>query len=78
MPALLNEETTKMWLDPNVSFAECYNKVIKSDIVSKGIGIDMYEVGTLVNKVKNQSADVILPKAELEAKSFKKGIGRFF
>ena len=70
MPVLLDETTTEMWLDPSKTFAECYNNIIKSNIISKGDGIDMFEVSPLVNKVANQSADCILPKTDFDAKSF--------
>ena len=78
MPVLLDEKTTKMWLDPSVPYAECYKSILESNIIAKGDDIDMYEVSPLVNKVSNQSADCILPKTQLDEKSFNKGIGRFF
>ena len=68
MPVLLDEKTREMWLDPNKSFAECYKAIIESDIICDGNKIEMVEVGPLVNKVVNQSADCILSKAEYDQK----------
>jgi hypothetical protein len=41
-------------------------------------GLSFYEVGELVNSIKHDSPDVILPKAEYEQLKHEKGLGRFF
>ena len=66
MPVLLDDKTTKMWLDPIVPYDECYKSILESNIIAKGDDIEMYEVSSLVNKVSNQSADCILPKTQFD------------
>ncbi len=41
-------------------------------------GLSFYEVSEMVNSVKNDSPEIILPKKEYDEVSLKKGIGRFF
>lgn len=53
MPVLLNKETREMWLDPKKSFEDCYCAIIKSNVICSGDGLELVEVGSLVNKVKN-------------------------
>ena len=54
MPVLLNEQTKVMWLDPEVSFKDCYHAIYNSDVI-KGQDLEFFEVSDLVSSVKNQS-----------------------
>lgn len=63
MPVFLNEETRKLWLDPDTSYATCFKAIMKSKVYE---GLSFYEVGDLVNSVKHDKPEIILPKAEYE------------
>lgn len=41
-------------------------------------GLSFYEVGDIVNSIKYDNEDCILPKKEYEEKLHKKGLGKFF
>lgn len=69
MPVFLREHTdpkqnTKaLWLDPDVSFADCFKAIMNSKVYD---GLTFYEVGELVNSVKHDKPEIIMPKAEYE------------
>ena len=75
MPVLLNDETKKLWLDPSVSFHDCFKAIMNTDVYK---GLTFYEVSEMVNSVKNDVPEIILPKKDYDEVSLKKGIGRFF
>jgi putative SOS response-associated peptidase YedK len=75
MPVFLNERTKTLWLDPDVPFKSCFKEIMTSKVYE---GLSFYEVGELVNSVKYDNPEVILPRAEFEEKSYQKGLGRFF
>ena len=64
-----------MWLNPDISFADCFKAIMKSSVYE---GLSFYEVGDLVNSVKHDKPEVILPRNEYEELTYKKGLGRFF
>lgn len=64
-----------MWLDPNVSFATCFEAIMKSKVYE---GLTFYEVGELVNSVKHDNPEIILPRAEYEGLLHKRGLGKYF
>ena len=41
-------------------------------------GLDFYEVGDIVNSIKHDKPECILPKKEYDDLLHKKGLGRFF
>jgi len=41
-------------------------------------GIEFHEVGSLVNSIKHDGPECLLPKKEYEELLHKKGLGRFF
>ena len=61
MPVFLNTETKALWLDPDTSFSDCFKAIIASKVYN---GLSFYEVGDLVNSVKHDTPEVILPRAE--------------
>jgi putative SOS response-associated peptidase YedK len=63
MPVFLNEETKTMWLDPDVPFHTCFQAIMNSTVYE---GLSFYEVSELVNSVKHDSPDVVLPKREYD------------
>jgi hypothetical protein len=75
MPVLLNDETKKLWLDPSVSFHDCFKAIMNTDVYK---GLTFYEVSEMVNSVKNDVPEIILPKKDYDEITLKKGIGRFF
>ena len=64
MPVFLNEHTKSLWLNPEVSFKQCFKEIMAAKVYE---GLSFYEVGELVNSVKYDTPDVILPRAEYEA-----------
>jgi putative SOS response-associated peptidase YedK len=75
MPVFLNEETKTMWLDPTVSFHDCFKAIMNSQVYKD---LSFYEVSELVNSVKHDNPEVIIPKKEYDELTYKRGIGRFF
>ena len=75
MPVFLTEETKNLWLNPDISFAECFEAIMKSKVYD---GLSFYELGDLVNSIKHDKPEVIMPKAEYDEMMHKKGLGRFF
>ena len=69
------QDTKAMWLDPAKSFAECFEAIMKSSVYD---GLTFYEVGDLVNSIKHDKPEVLLPKKEYDEMLHKKGLGRFF
>jgi putative SOS response-associated peptidase YedK len=63
MPVLLNSKTKDMWLDSTYSFQECFKEIYKAKAYE---GLTFYEVGDLVNKVKNDTPDCLLKRKEYE------------
>lgn len=66
MPVFLNEKTKEMWLDPNCKFQDVFKEIIESRHYQDG-GLTFYQVGEIVNSIKNDTPDCILTKAEYEA-----------
>lgn len=64
-PVFLNEHTKNLWLDPSVSFTTCFEEIMKSQAYE---GLSFYEVGDIVNSIKFDTEDCILPKKEYEEK----------
>jgi putative SOS response-associated peptidase YedK len=52
-----------MWLDPDVPFHTCFQAIMNSTVYE---GLSFYEVSELVNSVKHDSPDVVLPKKEYD------------
>ena len=79
MPVFLQEDeklnTKAMWLDPEKTFGECFEAIMKSKVYD---GLSFYEVGELVNSIKHDKPEILLPKAEYDEMTYKKGLGRFF
>lgn len=81
MPVFLQESedpkknTKAMWLDPDVSFAECFKAIMQSTVYD---GLTFYEVGDLVNSIKHDKPEILLPKAEYDAMLYKQGLGKYF
>lgn len=81
MPVFLTESidptknTKAMWLDPSVSFSDCFKAIMASSVYD---GLSFYEVGELVNSIKHDKPEILLPRAEYEDMLHKKGLGRFF
>jgi len=75
MPVLLDEKTKEMWLDPNYKFADCLKAVVESKCYEQ---VDFYEVGQLVNSIKNDSEDCVMAAKDYSAKLHEKGLGKFF
>lgn len=67
MPVFLNQETKSMWLDPQKTFAECFKAIMKSKVYE---GLNFYEVGELVNSIKHDKPEVIMPKEEYEKMTY--------
>ena len=77
MPVLLDEKTQEQWLDSKISFEECLVDILASELVNDDV-LDFTEVSDLVNSVRNQTPDCILPKKQYDEVKLQKGIGRFF
>lgn len=75
MPVFLDEYTKELWLDPTLSFATCFEEIMKSKVYE---GISFFEVGDIVNSIKYDVEDCILPRKEYEEKLHKKGLGKYF
>ena len=77
MPLFLSAEDAGLWLDNAHSF-----KSIVDDLLSRSVSLShklhTVEVAQLVNSIKNQQADCVLPKKDYDQKQFSKGLGRFF
>ena len=63
MPVFLTEETKKLWLDTSVPYSKCFKEIMKTKVYE---GLVFKELGTLVNSIKHDNEEVILPKAEYE------------
>ncbi len=74
-PVFLDELTKSMWLDPTIDFGLCFKEIIKSKAYE---GLSFYEVGQIVNSIKYDNEDCILPKQEYEEKIHQKGLGKYF
>jgi putative SOS response-associated peptidase YedK len=74
-PVILDEHCKDLWLDSNVDFKDCFKEIIKSDVYE---GLDFYEVGELVNTIKNDKPECLMEKNDYEALVHKRGLGRFF
>lgn len=81
MPVFLKEDkdpqknTKAMWLDPNVPFATCFEAIMKSKVYES---LTFYEVGELVNSIKHDKPEIILPRVEYEEHLHQKGLGKYF
>ena len=62
MPVFLDEKTKALWLDPKYSFKECFRAIMDSDVVKSGEHLEFLEVSSLVNSIRNQTSDCIMPK----------------
>lgn len=63
MPVFLNEKTKAMWLDPNVPFQKCLSEIsTENKMYEMYKGLEYFEVGTLVNSIKHDNSECILPK----------------
>lgn len=67
-----------MWLDPKYTFRECYDAIMESKVATLGEHLEYIEVSHLVNSIRNQTSDCILPKEAYDAKQHQLGLGRFF
>ena len=65
-----------MWLNPEVSFMECFREIQKEKKIYKGL--KFYEVGDLVNSIKHDKPECILSKKEYEDLLHKRGLGQYF
>lgn len=74
-PVFLNEHTMSLWLNPSISFKRCFKEIMSS---KANEGLSFYEVGSIVNSVKYDNEDCILPVKEYEAKLHKNGLGKYF
>lgn len=64
-----------MWLDPSCPYEQCFNEIQQSKAFKH---LTFYEVGDLVNSVKNDKEECLLRKKEYEEKLHKQGLGRYF
>jgi len=74
-PVFLDEYTKALWLDPSVNFKKCFQEIMKSKAYE---GLKFFEVGDIVNSVKYDNEDCILPKKEYKEKLLNKGLGKYF
>lgn len=58
-PVFLDENTKTMWLDPTIDFGLCFKAIISSKAYE---GLSFYEVGEIVNSIKYDTDECILPK----------------
>lgn len=76
-PVFLSPETAPLWLSDQ-PFAAIAPHVLKTSI-EECKQLHIYEVASeVVNSVRNESPDCVLPKDELEKKKRATGIGKFF
>merc|ERR1711920_463856 len=78
MPVFLSPSTAATWLDPTVSFGKAIGPVLRTAQEHARRELCMYEVSNLVSNVRNESPDCVLPKKEMDAKQFSKGLRKFF
>ena len=64
-PVFLDEYTKELWLDPTVPFMKVFKEIMKSKAYGN---LKFYEVGEIVNSIKYDNEDCILPKKEYEEK----------
>lgn len=64
-PVFLDEETKALWLDPTIQFQDCFKAIMKSKVYE---GLSFYEVGSIVNSIKYDNEDCIMPKEKFEEK----------
>jgi hypothetical protein len=64
-----------MWLNPSVPFAKCFEAIMKSKVYE---GLTFYEVGELVNSIKHDNPELIMPRSEYEELLHKRGLGKYF
>jgi putative SOS response-associated peptidase YedK len=77
MPLFLSKEGITTWLDTALP----YETISKGLVVKAETLVDhltFIEVSQIVNSIRNQSADCIIPKKDFEDKQFSQGLGRFF
>lgn len=53
MPVILDKTTYELWMDPSKSFAECLRAFHKSDVLIHSSDLEIVEVSSFVNSVKN-------------------------
>ena len=75
MPVILDSKTKDLWLDPNVKFNDCFNEILTSTVYE---GLDFYEVGEIVNSVKNDKPECLMKKEDYDEMVHQRGLGRFF
>lgn len=78
MPVFLTPETAAAWLDSSVSFGKAIGPILRTAQAHANEQLSIYEVSSLVSNVKSESPDCVLPKKEMDAKQFSKGLGKFF
>jgi len=76
MPVMLKPEALMMWLDMKKHpFKDCRDAIEKQDVSDD---LEAYEVSDLVNSIKNEGEELILPRKNQKDLSIQRGIGRFF
>lgn len=74
-PVFLDEYTKELWLDPSVPFYKCFEEIMKSKAYE---GLKFYEVGSIVNSIKFDNEECIMPKDKYEELLHSKGLGKYF
>jgi len=73
-PAMIDEADIDPWLDPEISFDDAV-KCLKTVEASKS---SIYQVPDVVNSIKNNTPDCLVPLQEYVARQKATGISRFF
>ena len=61
MPVILDGKTYPMWLDRTKNFRECEKAISESKLP---YDLKTYQVSDLVNSLKNQEKECIIPRKE--------------
>ena len=75
MPVVLTKETREEWLNHDTEFSKVYSKLYQfnpKDMIS------YHKVASVVNGIKNDTADCTLEMEEYKKKIHARGLGRFF
>jgi len=77
MPLFISSDDLSSWLDTSTSY-ESISDSLQARARDVAADLNLLEVSSMVNSIKSQSADCILPKKVADEKQFSTGIGRFF
>lgn len=74
MPVVLQGENINKWLDPKMSFKDCFHMLSPY----KDNNLVWYRVSDTVNSIKNKGLECLLDEPSFTKKKKARGIGRFF